>query len=97
MRKKHRVPVYRRNSEDNNQSKHVSAEEVEIHVEGEEEHQQPFNKHFRLHKTGCIGSVVGLVLAAFLIVIFLPLGIAALLATAGYLGWKFRRQIWRNR
>lgn len=78
----------------------VEAEEVEIHVEGEESrHQQkpPFNRQFQLRTNGCLTSLIGMVVIVVLFVIFLPLGMIILLGIAGYLGWKYRHLIKRAR
>lgn len=90
----------RQNNAESNRE-HVRAEEVEIHVkEGQDSHQKqspPPHYRFQLRTGGCLGTLVGFIVLSFLLVIFLPIGIIAILGLAGYLGWKYRHFLRRHR
>lgn len=78
---------------DSNSHDHVEAEEVKIHVQGEEsQHQKspPFNRQFQLRTNGCLTTLIAILGVVVLFTVFLPLGIVILLGTAGYLSWKYR-------
>lgn len=96
-RRRQKVTVYHKDQREQKSSDHVKAEEVKIDVEGEQQQQPPpFNRSFQVRSTGCIGTLIGLVVGALLFVVFLPLGLIALSAAGIYLGWKFRHLL-RNR
>lgn len=70
----------------------VEAEDVDGNDAGDP--FQSFNRgrnlQFRL--SGCLGSLIALVIAAVLFFVFLPLGIALLIGVMGYYSWKMRRR-----
>lgn len=97
--KNRKITIHQTGKEEKGSSDHVKAEEVNIHVkgQGQEQRYQPFNRSFQFRTTGCMGTLLGLVAAVLMFVVFLPLGIAALTGAAAYLGWKFRHLLWRSR
>lgn len=75
-----------------NQDK-IEEEEIRIDVPGSEDAEEPFRGHrnFHFQTTGCIGTLVGVVITVFLFFVFLPLGIVVLLGVFGYYAWKLRK------
>lgn len=71
----------------------IEEEEIRIDAPASENAEEPFQgqRNFHFQTTGCIGTLVGLVITAFLFFVFLPLGIVVLLGVLGYYAWKVRK------